>query len=88
MSWSKWWWVKNRLSIWVGDIPILTSLYVVAGPQSNMRRSSPTWSTYDDPNLFLLALGLPAPRMNSLFMSTFSTSFFVTPAAVIVERHP
>ena len=63
MSWSKWWWVKNRLSIWVGQSPDWTSLWVVAGPQSNMIFSPSMSATYAEPKRVGVGVGVPAPRM-------------------------
>ena len=63
MSWSKWWCVKNRLSMSVGQRPDWTSLWVAAGPQSNMIFSPSTSATYAEPKRVGVGVGVPAPRM-------------------------
>ncbi len=55
---------ENRWSICPGDSPILTILWVAAGPQSNMRYSSPDLSTTDVPNASGVATGPPDPTMH------------------------
>ena len=45
-----------------GLSPAFDSLCVVAGPQSNMMWSPPTFTTYEEPNRSGDGTGVPAPK--------------------------
>ena len=47
----------------VGQSPALTNLWVVAGPQSNIRNSPSTSRTEEEPKRKGVGWGVPAPRM-------------------------
>src|SRR5262245_14653391 len=46
-------------------MPAFTSFRVAAGPQSNIRYSSPTFTAKADPQRSGVGVGVPAPRMNT-----------------------
>ena len=65
-SWSKWWCVKMTVSMSVVAMPLRTSFQVVAGPQSKSSFSPPMSTTYAEPKLSGVGLGVPHPMIVTL----------------------
>ena len=67
----------------VGQSPDWTSLWVVAGPQSNMIFSPSMSATYAEPKRVGVGVGVPAPRMwrevGSLELDMGVFSIYVSP---------